>query len=173
MGWGCCQTSTGPTPDGLSMPLGSVIFGHLTPLAPSSAAILRPGGIMRLRLSRDFSSRSVWPQSAQCAACHQYISMWNLPNQELTPRPVSCGGSGPESWTAMRYCERTMRRSSSAARGSELPERSMTPPVVQYCCQWVREADSTAATGSGSVRIFVGEKQAVSSMLSAELVRRN
>ena len=93
MGCGCCQTSTGPTPDGLSMPLGSVILDHLTPLAPSSLAIASPGGIMRLRLSRERSRISGWPQSAQCAACHQYISMWNLPNQELTPRPVSCGGS--------------------------------------------------------------------------------
>ena len=28
MGCGCCHTSTGPTPDGLSMPVGSVIFDH-------------------------------------------------------------------------------------------------------------------------------------------------
>src|ERR1019366_2691288 len=157
MGCGCCQTSTGPTPEGLSMPVGSVILDHLTPLQPSSLAMASPGGMRAVRLRRDLSRSSGWPQSAQCAACHQYISMWNLPYQELTPRPVSCGGKNWASWTAMRYCERTMRRSSSAARGSVLPERSMAPPVVQYCCQWAREAASTWAKVSDSAVGAVGE----------------
>src|ERR1700729_3623627 len=94
MGCGCCQTSAGPIPEGLSLPLGSVILGHFTPLHPSSFAIARPGGMSCVKWLRLFSNISGWPQSAQCAACHQYISMWNLPYQELTPRPVSCGGGG-------------------------------------------------------------------------------
>src|ERR1035441_1821473 len=106
MGCGCCQTSVGPTPEGLSMPEGSVILDHLTPLAPSRRAISSPGGIIWVRWLRLFSSTSGWPHSAQCAACHQYISMWNLPNQELTASPVSCGGQEPASCTAITYCER-------------------------------------------------------------------
>src|SRR6185312_9543372 len=131
MGCGCCQTSVGPTPEGLSLPDGSVIFDHLTPLAPSRRAIFSPAGMSACRLLRDRSRMSAWPHSAQCAECHQYISMWNLPYQELTPRPVSCGGHEFASCTAITYCDRTMRRSSSAARGSAVPEKSMTPPVIQ------------------------------------------
>src|ERR1035441_3036393 len=135
MGCGCCQTSTGPTPEGLSVPLGSVILDHFTPLHPSRLAMASPGGMSSVNRLKDFSRISGRPQSAQWAACHQYISIWNLPNQELTPRPVSCGGSEPASCTAITYSESTIRRSSSAARGSSLPERSMDPPLVQYSRQ--------------------------------------
>src|ERR1019366_10705356 len=105
MGCGCCHTSTGPTLDGLSAPLGSVILDHFTPLHPSRRAMASPGGMRPVNRLKDFSKISGRPHSAQCAECHQYISMWNLPNQVLTARPVSAGGKSPASWTAITYCE--------------------------------------------------------------------
>src|SRR5215210_1490666 len=77
------------------------------------------------------SSISTRPQSANCAACHQCISVCGLPNQLLNVSPVSCGGIEPEHWIAVRYCESTTRRSSSFARGSVLPEKSIAAPVLQ------------------------------------------
>ena len=70
------------------------------------------------------------------------------------------------------YCDRTMRRSSSAARGSSLPDRSTAPPLVQYCCQCSRDAACTVVTSSGSDVIGAGENHAVSSMRSAPLLNR-
>ena len=50
----------------------------------------------------------------------------------------------------MRYCERTIRRSSSCQRGSRLRERSIAPPVVQkrfQCCRAARRVSSNVGQG--------------------------
>src|SRR5215475_6157739 len=95
---------------------------------------------------------------AKCAACHQCISRCDLPNQLLNVSPVSCGGIVPAHWIAVRYSESTMRRSSSVALSSLLPERSRVPASVQNRCQWVAPSDSVAATDGNGSRSFNGEK---------------
>ena len=45
-------------------------------------------------------------------------------------------GNGDLGFTADRYCDRTTRRSSSAARGSVEPVKSTAPPSVQKAFQW-------------------------------------
>src|ERR1035441_4188524 len=62
--------------------------------------------------------------------------MWNCPRQLSMPsRPFSDEGQLPADIDAIRYCESTMRRSSSCHRASLLAERSMAPPVVQCLAQ--------------------------------------
>ena len=51
----------------------------------------------------------------------------------------------PALWMAVRYCERTMRRSSSNQRGSLLPERSIAPPVSQKWFQFFCAASFVCA----------------------------
>src|SRR5215472_3370598 len=97
-------------------------------------------------------------QWAKCAACQKCISRWNLPYQLLQVSPVSCGGSEPAHWMAVRYCERTMRRSSSRARGSEAAERSMVAPVFQKSAQCVRLAAKVEATVGRPPRGMLREK---------------
>jgi hypothetical protein len=57
--------------------------------------------------------------------------MWNLPYQELTPRPVSCGGQD----AGVVHRHDVLREDDAALQlgGARvaLPERSMAPPVVQ------------------------------------------
>src|SRR5260370_33941520 len=57
----------------------------------------------------------------------------------------------PAHCMAVRYCERTMRRSSSRARGSEPAERSMAAPEVQKADQCFSAA-AKVAVGSPAVR---------------------
>src|SRR5205823_12028063 len=92
------------------------------------------GRILRYQ-SRLFSNIESRFQSAKCAACHQCISRWNFPYQLLQVSPVSCGGIEPEHWIAVRYCERTTRRSNSGARLSVLPMRSTAAPLSQKFSQ--------------------------------------
>jgi hypothetical protein len=54
-----------------------------------------------------------------------------LPFQLFENNPSSCGGTVPAPLSAIRYCDKTTRRSSSAARGSVLPEKSTMPPFDQ------------------------------------------
>src|ERR1019366_9396090 len=73
--------------------------------------------------------------------------MWNRPCQGSMPtRPFSEDGQLPSDIAAIRYCDSTMRRSSSFQRGSLLPERSMAPPLFQKVSQ--RTALAVLVSGS-------------------------
>src|SRR5580658_4790224 len=62
--------------------------------------------------------------------------MWNRPCQGSIPtRPFSEDGQLPADIAAIRYCDSTIRRSSSFQRASLLPERSMAPPLFQKVSQ--------------------------------------
>src|ERR1035441_4790101 len=58
----------------------------------------------------------------------------------------------PAHWMAVRYWERTMRRSSSRARGSGAAERSMAAPEVQKEDQCFSAA---AKVASGVARVWL------------------
>ena len=70
-----------------------------------------------------------------------------MPYQLLHVSPVSCGGSEPAHCIAVRYCESTIRRSSSFARGSAAAERSIAAPEFQNSRQCF-SAESSVAPGS-------------------------
>ena len=107
---------------------------HLRP--PGAAHAVRLGARLRVGSCARYhgmlrSSSSGRPHTAKCAACQACISRWNLPFQLLENSPSSCGGTLPALLMAVRYCDITMRRSSSFARGSRLPVKSTTPPCIQ------------------------------------------
>ena len=82
----------------------------------------------------------------KCAACHQCISRWNFPYQLLQVNPVSCGGIDPVHWIAVRYWDKTMRRSDSFARESPACS-SRAPPIDQNRCQCDSLAAKTSPVG--------------------------
>ncbi|MFB4268609.1 hypothetical protein [Nonomuraea sp. GTA35] len=59
--------------------------------------------------------------------------------------PVSAGGLEPAQWIAVRYRDSTIRRSSSWARSSRLPDSSTAPPVLQNHAQCAAAASTTSA----------------------------
>jgi hypothetical protein len=131
IGCGCCHMMNGETLLGLSTPSGPTILGHQAPFRPWLAARAWASfrwptyqGRLRSRYSGLFH-RAKWP------ACQGCISRWNLPFQLLENSPSSCGGTSPAAFRAIRYCDSTTRRSSSAARGSVLPLKSTAAPSVQ------------------------------------------
>src|SRR5687768_1075263 len=148
MGCGCCQIRKVPMGLGLSLPSGPTCFGQRTPSKPCVLAVCREVSNIVEYHRNDGSRRSTRFQSAKCAACHQCISRWKRPRHELHISPVSCGGMEPEQLTAVRYCERTIRRSSSLARGSSVASSSIAPPEVQNRGQYASEAAATLLPAS-------------------------
>ncbi|WP_197938775.1 hypothetical protein [Phytohabitans flavus] len=140
IGCGCCQMRNGPIGLGLSRPSGPTCLGQRAPAQPWRWAVARAPGSTEVYQPRLRSSSSGRPQRAKCAACHQCISRWKRPRQLFTIRPVSCGGSEPAQWMRVRYWESTIRRSSSAARGSVLPDSSTAPPLSQKAAHASTEA---------------------------------
>src|SRR5580658_4845716 len=65
---------------------------------------------------------------------------------------------------AVRYSDKTMRRSSSNQRGSRLPDRSIAPPVRQNLFQFRTEATTECPkVGIALTSILTGEKAQTSS----------
>src|ERR1039457_1653587 len=111
--------------------------------------------------------------------------MWNWPRQLSMPnRPFSDEGQLPADMGAIRYCESTMRRSSSLHRASLLAERSMAPPVFQCFSQRAAQAAFVSAQlgrldGNGvaekaqtKAMTFVPRADTEQAMLTAAGVRR-
>ena len=130
-------------------------LGHLGPARAGVALSRRRGpraGQDRVVAAQaPLQHRPAGPTAAKCAACHQCISRWNLPYQLLQVRPVSCGGKLPAHWIAVRYCDSTIRRSSSRQRGSRLPDRSIAPPVDQKRCQCSPRSPAVFVERSGGL----------------------
>src|SRR5688500_5985180 len=83
--------------------------------------------------------------------------MCALPNLQLKVSPLYGGGIVPAHWIAERYSESTMRRSSSVARGSLLPDRSSVPPSLQKRSQRRPLAAAVAPTLGGASLRRLGE----------------
>src|SRR5215467_1720131 len=67
---------------------------------------------------------------------------------------------------AVRYCDKTMRRSNSRQRGSLLSERSMAPPSVQNLRQWLLAAARVSSNEGGGTVVWIAENELTNSRVS-------
>ena len=159
IGCGWFQAISG-LPPGLSRPPGPVIFIQRAPVKPRARATARAAGRVRWYHDRVRAVNAGRPHSAKWAVCHHTISVWCLPYQVDVVRPLSDAGRVSPICTAVRYCESTTRRSSSAARGSVLPAKSTAAPLRQNCCQW-RALASNTVRGSAAAALPSGANETV------------
>ncbi len=90
----------------------------------------------------------------------------SLDRRLLVTRPVSCGGIDPAQFTAVRNCERTMRRSSSTARSSvQLPRRFPGHPGHGWTASGI--AASIGVRDRSAVRVVDGMDRATRTDLLA------
>ena len=71
---------------------------------------------------------------------------------------------------AVRYCDKTIRRSNSSQRGSLLNDRSIAPPLLQNWFQCAAAAARVCAKSGSAPGVAFGANSHTSSIASASTV---